>query len=212
MTAASRTIDTGRFVAGRDFYAALATLILIFANLCKQIPSVAATRRTVNHIGAFCCINNFSAFPAVIYIFSNDTKIDPIMTALGRAIQSIGAFRLYDRNITFSAQINTRDVCAKGGHTEYKVHKKNKCFHIHFLLDSTLHITLNIKSRMMINEKMLREDKNTFLRNSIISFSQSLHHPKSKKPISAVAIIAILPRSKNSFFLLFSAFRRFCIL
>ena len=42
---------------------------------------------------------------------------------------------------------------------------------------------------MMINEKMLREDKNTSLRNSIISFSQSPHQPKSKKPNSAVATI-----------------------
>ena len=49
---------------------------------------------------------------------------------------------------------------------------------------------------MMINEKMLREDKNTFLRNSITSFSQSPHHPKSKKPISAVAIIAIPPSTE----------------
>ena len=205
MTAASRTINSRWSVSNRNFYTALAALILIFTNLAKQIPSVAAISRTVNHIGSFCCIDNLSAFPAVIYIFANDTKIDPIMTAFSRAIQSIGSFRLYDRNITFSAQINTRDVCAKGGHTEYKAHKKNKCFHIHFLLDSTLHITLNIKSRMMINEKMLREDKNTFLRNSIISFSQSPHQPKSKKASSEVAIIAIFSRSKNSFFLLFSA-------
>ncbi len=60
---------------------------------------------------------------------------------------------------------------------------------------------------MMINEKMLREDKNTFLRNSIISFSQSPHHPKSKKPISAVAIIAILSRSKFHFFCYFLPFK-----
>jgi len=65
---------------------------------------------------------------------------------------------------------------------------------------------------MMINEKMLREDKNTFLRNSIISFSQSPHQPKSKKPISAVAMMAILLRLKFSFILLFSAICGFIII
>jgi hypothetical protein len=55
---------------------------------------------------------------------------------------------------------------------------------------------LNIKSRIMTNEKMLREDKKTLLRNSIIPFSQSPHQPKSKKPSNAAIRIAIPPSAE----------------
>ena len=82
---------------------------------------------------------------------------------------------------------------SKGIRTEYKKHKKNYYFHIHFLLDNILHIMLNIKRRMMTNEKILSEDKNALLRNSIILLSHSPHQPKNKKPSNTVVNIAIPP-------------------
>ena len=66
------------------------------------------------------------------------------------------------------------------------------------LLEIVLHIILNIKSRIITNEKILNDEKNTLLKNSITTFSHSPHQPNNKKLSNAHPEITIPPSKEPS--------------